>query len=157
MRVPRTQSMKDFKRASNKHLGELLVERGVIDREQVAMAVAYQKEKGGLFGEVLVDLKFATEEDIAQALTSQYGFPYLPLAHYEIDPDVIHAVPENVCRQFCLIPIDKIGKSLTIAMSNPLNANAIEDVELITGCMVQTFVSTASDIKDAISRYYNLK
>ena len=149
--------MKDFKRASNKHLGELLVERGVIDREQVAMAVAYQKEKGGLFGEVLVELKFATEEDIARALTSQYGFPYLPLASYEIDPDVIKAIPENVCRQFCLIPIDKIGKSLTIAMANPLNGNALEDVELITGCTVQTFVSTTSDIKEALARYYKPK
>lgn len=146
--------MKDFKRTTKKHLGELLVERGVIDREQVAMAMAYQKEKGGLFGEVLVKLKFATEEDIAQALTCQYGFPFLPLSNYEIDLEVIRSVPENVCRQFCLIPIDKIGKSLTLAMSNPLNTNAIEDVELITGCMIQAFVSTTSDIKEAIDKYY---
>ena len=149
--------MRDLKRTSNKHLGELLVERGVIDREQIAMAMAYQKEKGGLFGEVLVELKFATEEDIAQALTCQYGFPYLPLANYEIDQDVINSVPENVCRQFCLIPIDKIGRSLTLAMANPLNRNAVEDVELITGCTVQTFVSTASDIKEAINNYYKSK
>ena len=146
--------MTNFKRRSNKYLGELLVERGIIDREQVAMAVAYQNEKGGLFGEVLVQLKFATEEDIVQALTCQYGFPYLPLASYEIDRDVLNAVPENVCRQFCLIPIDKIGKSLTLAMADPLNRNAIEDVELITGCAVQAFVSTASDIKEAVERYY---
>lgn len=130
------------------------MERGIIDREQVAMAVAYQNEKGGLFGEVLVQLKFATEEDIVQALTCQYGFPYLPLASYEIDRDVLNAVPENVCRQFCLIPIDKIGKSLTLAMADPLNRNAIEDVELITGCAVQAFVSTAGDIKEAVERYY---
>ena len=146
--------MKDFKRTTNKHLGELLVERGVINREQVAMAMAYQNEKGGLFGEVLVELKFATEEDIAQALTCQYGFPYLPLSNYEIDAEVIKSVPENVCRQFCLIPIDKIGKSLTLAMSNPLNRSAVEDVELITGCTIQTFVSTSSDIKEAIENYY---
>jgi type IV pilus assembly protein PilB len=147
-------AIRDFKRTSNKHLGELLVERGVIDREQVAMAMAYQKEKGGLFGEILVELKFATEEDIAQALTCQYGFPYLPLANYEIDQEVINAVPEHVCRQNCLIPIDKIGKSLTLAMSNPLNRSAVEDVELLTGCTAQTFVSTSSDIKDAINKYY---
>ena len=146
--------MKGYKRTSKKHLGELLVEKGVIDREQVAMAIAYQNEKGGLFGEILVELKFATEEDIAQALTCQYGFPYLPLANYEIDQDVINAVPENVCRQFCLVPIDKIGKSLTLAMANPLNLNAVEDVELITGCAIQNFVSTSSDIKEAINKYY---
>jgi type IV pilus assembly protein PilB len=149
--------MKQLKRTSHKHLGELLVERGVIDQDQVTMAMAYQKEKGGLFGEVLVALKFATEEDIAQALTCQYGFPYLPLANYEIDNEVISSVPEHVCRQFCLIPIDKIGNSLTLAMANPLNASASEDVELITGCIVQTFVSTSSDIKDAIDKYYKRK
>lgn len=146
--------MRHIKRTSNKHLGELLVERGVIDREQIAMAISYQNEKGGLFGEVLVQLKFATEEDIAQALTCQYGFPYLPLANYEIDEDVINAVPENVCRQYSLIPIDKIGKSLTLAMADPLNQHAVEDVELLTGCTVQTFVSTSSDIKDAVDKYY---
>ena len=146
--------MKNFKRTTTKHLGELLVERGIIDREQVAMAMAYQNEKGGLFGEILVELKFATEEDIAQALTCQYGFPYLPLSNYEIEQEVISSVPENVCRQFCLIPIDKIGKSLTLAMANPLNVNAVEDVELITGCAAQTFVSTSSDIREAIDKYY---
>lgn len=146
--------MRDFKRLTNKHLGELLVERGVINHEQIAMAMAYQKEHAGLFGEVLVQLKFATEEDIAQALTCQYGFPYLPLANYEIDKDVLSAVPYDVCQKFCLIPIDKIGKSLTIAMSDPLNLNALDDAELITGCTVQVFVSTATDIKDAIAKYY---
>lgn len=146
--------MKDLKRLTNKHLGELLVERGSINQEQVTIAMAYQKEHGGLFGEVLVQLKFATEEDIAQALTCQYGFPYLPLASYEIDSEVLHSVPQDICRKFCLIPIDKIGKSLTIAMADPLNMNALDDIELITGCTVQTFVSTGTDIKQAIEKYY---
>jgi type IV pilus assembly protein PilB len=145
--------MKDYKRTSNKHLGELLVEKGVLDREQIAMAMAYQNEKGGLIGEILVELKFATEEDIAQALTCQYGFPFLPLSNYEIDREVLNAVPETVCKKYCLIPIDKIGKSLTVAMANPLNRTAVEDVEMLTGCSVQTFVSTAGDIKEAIKKY----
>ncbi len=148
--------MKHFKKASNKHLGEVLVERGVIGGEELEMALNYQNEKGGLLGEILVQLKFASEEDIAQALTCQYGFPYLPLSNYEIDADVINAVPEQVCRQFCLIPIDKIGKSLTMAMADPLNVQAIEDVELLTGCFVQSFVSTPTDIKNSINKYYRL-
>ncbi|MCB9757173.1 MAG: hypothetical protein H6753_01960 [Candidatus Omnitrophica bacterium] len=146
--------MQNPRRTSTKQLGQVLIERGVIDHEQVLMAITYQREKGGLFGEVLVQLKFATEEDIAQALTCQYGFPYLPLANYEIDQEVISTIPENVCLQFCLIPVDKIGKSLTLAMADPLNQNAIDDVELITGATVQAFVSTSSDIKEAIARYY---
>ena len=149
--------MKHFKKTSNKHLGELLIERGVINNDQLKVAIDHQKKNGGLLGEVLVDLKFATEKDIAQALTCQYGFPYLPLSNYEIDSEVIGSVPENVCRQFCLIPIDKIGKSLTLAMSNPLNVQAAEDVELISGCSVQTFVSTATEIKQAIDKYYKPK
>ncbi|MBP9854993.1 MAG: hypothetical protein KBD53_09010 [Candidatus Omnitrophica bacterium] len=146
--------MKQFKRASKKQLGELLIEKGIISHEQLNLAIKEQKEKGGLLGELLVELNFATERDIAQALTSQYGFPYLPLANYEIDEDVIKSVPENICRQFCLIPIDKIGKSLTLAMSNPLNTQAAEDVELITGCTIQTFVSTTTEVKESIDKYY---
>ncbi|MCK5259850.1 MAG: hypothetical protein KAJ70_02190 [Candidatus Omnitrophica bacterium] len=147
--------MKHFKKATSKHLGDLLVERGVINREQLNISLEHQKTNPGhLLGEVLVELKFATEKDIAQALTCQYGFPYLPLSSYEIDAEVIRSVPENVCRQFCLVPIDKIGKSLTVAMSNPLNIQTLEDVELITGCGVQVFVSTATDIKQSIDKYY---
>ena len=146
--------MKQFKRTNNKQLGELLVERGVINHEQLQIALDHQKTHGGLFGEVLVELRFATEKDIAQALTCQYGFPYLPLSNYEIDMEVLNSVPENICRKFCLVPIDKIGKSLTLAMSNPLNVQAAEDVELITGCSVQAFVSTSTEIKHAIDKYY---
>jgi len=148
--------MTHYKKVTNKQLGELLIERGVINRDQLARAMAHQKDSGGLIGEVLVNLKFASEEDIAQALTCQYGFPYLPLANYEIETDVVKSVPENVCRKFCLIPIDKIGKSLTLAMANPLNVQAIEDVEGITGCAIQTFVSTTTDIKNSIAKYYSL-
>jgi len=147
--------MKNFNKATNKHLGEVLVERGVINHEQLNISIEHQKKNpGNLLGEVLVELKFATEKDIAQALTCQYGFPYLPLGSYEIDADVIQSVPEKICRQFCLVPIDKIGKSLTVAMSNPLNLRALEDVELITGCSVQVFVSTATEIKTSIEKYY---
>ncbi len=145
---------KNFRKSVNKQLGEILIERGVINRGQLEEALKRQKEKSMLLGEALIDLKYTTEEDIVQALTCQYGFPFLPLANYEISPDVLAAIPVNVCKQYCLIPIDKIGKSLTLAMDNPLNLQAVEDVELITGCVVQAFVSTTTDIKNAIKRYY---
>lgn len=147
--------MKHFKKTTTKQLGELLIERGIINHDQLNLSRDHQDKNGGLLGEILVEMKFATEKDIAQALTCQYGFPYLPLANYEIDPEVINSVPESVCRKFCLIPIDKIGKSLTLAMSNPLNFQAMEDVELLTGCSVQTFVSTTTEIKQSIDKYYS--
>ena len=141
----------------NKQLGELLIERGILTKEQLDKALALQKEKGGLIGEVLVGLGFVKEEDIAQTLTAQYGFPYLPLTNYDIDMDVINIIPGRVSRQYLLIPVDRVGSNLTLAMSNPLNAQAIEDIELLTGCSVHIFVSTSSDIKMAIEKYYKGK
>lgn len=141
----------------NKQLGELLIERGIIQQQQLDKALSIQKEKGGLIGEILVELGYAKEEDIAQALTAQYGFPYLPLSNYEINPEVANIIPGRVARQYMVVPIDKIGNNLTLAMSNPLNIQAIEDIELLSGCSVQTFVSTSSDIRRAIAKYYKDK
>ncbi len=141
----------------NKQLGELLIERGVINQQQLDKALTVQKEKGGLIGEVLVELGFAKEEDITQALTAQYGFPYLPLANYEINPEIVNIIPSRVARQYLLIPVDKVGNNLTLAMSNPLNVHAVEDVELLSDCSVQIFVSTLSDVKGAIEKYYKDK
>ena len=149
--------MAPLKRIVTKLLGELLLEKGIVDQSQLDKALRFQKEKGGLIGQILVALGYVKEEDIAQALTAQYGFPYLPLANYEISPETIWIIPGRVARQYLLIPIDKIGNNLSIAMSNPLNVQAIEDVELISGSIVQTFVSTSSDIKKAIEKYYKDK
>lgn len=146
--------MSSVKRVITKQLGELLIDRKIITPEQLNKALEYQKVNGGLIGEILVQLGFSKEEDIAQVLTAQYGFPYLPLANYDIDAEVIRIIPEQVARQFCLIPIDKIGNNLTVAMSNPLNGQAIEDVEMISKCVVQAFVSTTTDIRKAIERSY---
>ncbi len=146
--------MKHFRKATNEPSGKLLIEQGVIQHEQLQLAIENQKVNGGLIGEIFVQLNFATEKDIAQALTTQYGFPYLPLANYEIDPEVMSAVPENICREFFLVPIDKIGKSLTIATSDPLNVKALEDIELLTGCTVQTFITTMSEVKQAFEKHY---
>ena len=145
------------KKIVNKKLGELLVEKALVTQKQLDEALELQKDKGGLIGEILVELKYTTEDDIAKMLTAQYGFAYLPLSNYEIDQSLINLIPERVARQYCLIPIDKIGNNLTIAMSNPLNSQAVEDMETLTSCSVQTFVSTASDIKQAIERYYKNK
>jgi len=146
-----------LRRVNNKQLGELLLDRGIISQLQLDQALSVQRDKGGLIGEILVDLGFVKEDDIAQSLTAQYGFPYLPLSNYDVNIDITNIIPGRVARQYLLVPIDKIGNNLTLAMSNPLNVQAIEDVELLTGCSVQTFVSTSSDIKRAIEKYYKDK
>jgi len=140
-----------------KQLGELLLERGVINKKQLDHALQVQKEKKGLLGQILVALGYASEEEIAQAITVQYGLPYLPLSGYDIDRESVKLIPGQVARQYGLIAIDKIGDTLTLAMSNPLNLQAIEDVEFLTKCKVQSFVSTLSDVNDAIEKYYGNK
>ncbi|HTY44878.1 MAG TPA: hypothetical protein VMD52_02675 [Patescibacteria group bacterium] len=149
--------MLSSRRIVNKQLGELLIERGAIDQGQLDKALSLQKEKGGLIGELLVELGFIKEEDIAQALTAQFGFPYLPLSNYEINADIIDIIPARVARQYVLIPIDKIGNNLSLAISNPLNIQAIEDIELLTGCNVHIFVATTSDVRKSIEKYYKDK
>lgn len=149
--------MTPIRRLITKQLGELLCEKGVINEAQLEKALKIQTEKGGLIGQILVMLGYAKEEEIAQVLTVQYGYPYLPLQSYEVSDEIIKMVPENVCKQYNLIAIDKIGNLLTITMSNPLNVQAVEDVEMLTGCKVQVFISTMTDINNAISKYYGKK
>jgi len=138
----------------DKLLGQILVERGVITNSQLEQALGAQKRSGGLIGEIIVDLGFAREEDIAHCLSLQFGYPFLPLENYEISDEVVKLVPKNVCNHYCLVPIDKIGSALTVAMANPLNVQAIEDLEDVTNCDIQIFVSTPSDVRAVVEKFY---
>lgn len=144
-----------FHKKVDKPLGQILVERGVINASQLKEALSAQKRLGGLIGEVIVSLGFAKEEDIAYCLSLQFGYPYLPLENYQVSEEVIALVPKNVCEHYCLLPIDKIGSTLTLAMANPLNVHAIEDLEDLTNCDIQIFVSTPSDIRSGLKRFYS--
>ena len=145
------------RKINNKQLGELLLDQKIISQEQLEQALSLQRDRGGLIGETLVELGYVKEDDIAQSLTAQYGFPYLSIGNYDISPEIISIIPCMLARKYLLVPIDKIGNNLTLAMSNPLNMQAIDDVELLSGCSVQAFVSTSSDIKRAIEKYYKNK
>ena len=143
-----------MKKIIPKQLGELLIDCKLITAQQLEEALDIQKDKGGLLGQILVRLRYVTEEAIAQALTAQYGFPYLPLGGYEIDAEVAKIVPEHVAKQYGLVAVDRVGSILTVAMSNPLNTQAIEDVEMITHYKVQVFVTTSNDVANAIKNIY---
>ncbi|MDP2923383.1 MAG: hypothetical protein Q8O30_06670 [Candidatus Omnitrophota bacterium] len=141
-------------RQIEKPLGQILVERGIVTRPQLEKALEIQKKEGGLIGEVLVKLGFTTEESIAHCLSLQFGFPYLPLENYEVSKEIVRLIPKNVAAHYCLIAIDKIGNTLTIAIANPLNIQAIEDLEDLTHCEIQIFISTPSDIRKSIEKFY---
>lgn len=142
------------KKRIDKRLGEILVERGVLNPEHVQKALEIQKNDKRLIGEIIIDLGFATEKDIAQCIAYQYGIPYLPLENYEISSEAVSLVPETACRKYCFIPLDKIGTTLTIAMANPLDTEAADVLESVTSLSVQVFVSTVSDVRNAIERSY---
>lgn len=146
--------MKCRRKKTEKLLGEILVERGILTEEHLKRALDAQVKEGGLIGEIIAHLGFAKEEDIAQCIAFQYGFPYLPLENYEISQEVVQLIPKNVACHYCLVPLDKIGTTLTVAMANPLNTEAVEDIEDITGSSIQIFVSTVSDVRNTLSRYY---
>jgi len=147
--------MAKFHKQIDKPLGQILVERGVINNTQLLKALEGQRNDGGLIGEIIVELGFAKEEDIAYCLSLQFGYPYLSLENYEIAQDIIKIIPKNVASHYCLVPIDKISNTLTVAMANPLNIQAIEDLEDITQCDIQIFVSTPSDIRSSIDKFFD--
>ena len=89
------------RRMITKRIGDVLLERGVITRKQFDEALAYQIQHGGLMGQLLIQLGFATEEGVALVLTAQYGFPYLPLDNYEIDEGLTQIIPEQAARTPC--------------------------------------------------------
>lgn len=137
-----------------KKLGEILLQSGVLSKEHLKTALDLQRREGGLLGEILIKLGYVNERDIVQALTVQCGFPYLPLEHYELNHEMKSLLPENVARQYCIVPLDVIGNILTIAMSNPLNEKAVEDIEMITKKKVQIFISTVTSVHEALDKLY---
>lgn len=130
------------------------MESGEITKDQLECALLVQKNEGGLIGQLMVKLGYVTEERIVIALATQFGCPYLPLSNYQIDPELIKLIPENVARQYCVIPIDKIGQVLTVTMADPTNDMAIKDLEYMTKCKIQVFVGSSSEIMDVINHYY---
>lgn len=145
-----------YKRIITKKLGTLLLERKIINKQQLDAALQLQKEDGGFLSQSLLKLGFVTEADIASCISNQYGFPYLPLSNYSIDPRIIKLVPAELARQCELVPIDKIGDLMTVVMADPLNLNAIEELKVVTGCKIQPFIGTATDVNNAVQTYYGL-
>src|SRR3989338_5651506 len=137
-----------------KKIGEILLEHGALSEEHLSEALREQKSHGGLLGEILIRLGYVKEEDIVVALATQFNFPYLPIDNFEINPHAVKAVPAETACQFVCIPIDRIQTILTVVMSDPSNTQAIQALEQASGCRIQAFVGTVTEIKKAIKKYY---
>ncbi len=138
-------------------LGQILIKRGFITKEQLKDALDTQKKEGGVLGELLVKLGFVTERDVVVALIVQCGFPYIAVNKYEIDLKVVDLVPEKLARQYHLVPLDRVGDVLSIVMANPLDVLVIEQIEHLSNCKVATFIATKTEIDEAINRWYKRK
>ncbi len=141
-------------RQTHKRIGDLLFEHNMITHEQLQEALEAQKQTGQKIGEALISLGFVTENDIIELLEFQLGIPHVKLQRYNIDKDATLLVSENLARRYGLIPIRKENGILTVAMSDPLNVYAIDDVKIYTGMEVQPLIATSKEVNKAIDRYF---
>src|SRR5947209_1866431 len=135
-------------------LGELLTKASLISPDQLKEALKLQKDTGGKLGETLIKLGFVAEEDITECLSQQFGVPSINLAHFEIDSSVIKLIPADVARKYNILPVNKTGATVTIAMADPTNVFAMDDIKFMTGYNVEPVVASELGIKAAIDNYY---
>ncbi len=135
-------------------IGEMLLEAELITPQQLEEALEYQKEHGGKLGYNLVQMGFVEDEDITQLLSEQYGVPSINLTHFEIEETVIKLIPAETAQKYHVVPVSRQGATLTIAMTDPTNVFAVDDIKFMTGYNVEPVIASELTIKDAIDKYY---
>ncbi|MDY0234551.1 MAG: ATPase, T2SS/T4P/T4SS family [Gudongella sp.] len=136
-------------------IGELLLYAGKITPEQLKNGLKIQEGTNKKLGEALVELKYVTQDDIVEVLEFQLGFPRIDLNKYEINQSVVTLLPENIVRKYKAIPIDKKDDKLIVAMVDPLNFFAVDDIKLFTKMELESVIATSDDITKVIDRYYS--
>lgn len=138
--------------ASN--LGELLLREKIITADQLKAASDFQKKNSLPVGTSLVQLGYISEEEIAQALSRQLGYPYIDLDQFEVYPEVINLIPNDVAKKYSVMPIHRIRTFLTLAMVDPTDLEVIEDIRFRTGLSIQPVIASESGVMNAINKYY---
>jgi type IV pilus assembly protein PilB len=135
-------------------IGELLLKEKRITPAQLQEALNYQKTSGGKLGFNLVKLGFVKDEEITALLSKQYGVPSINLAQFEIDPAIVKLIPSETAQKYQIVPLSRAGATLTIAMTDPTNVFAMDDIKFMTGYNVEPVVASETAVTDAITRYY---
>src|SRR5256712_6335924 len=135
-------------------IGELLLKEKLITPEQLQQALTQQKSNGGKLGYNLVKMGFVKDEQITALLSKQYGVPSINLAQFKIDPTIVKLVPTETARKYQIIPLSRSGSTLTIAMTDPTNVFAMDDIKFMTGYTVEPVVASETAITDAVEKYY---
>jgi type IV pilus assembly protein PilB len=134
--------------------GELLLRTGKIDQQQLVEALALQKEQGGRLGTTLVKMGALNERQLVEALSIHFHVPQIDLGAMEIDEAVIKIIPADIARKYTIVPVSKAGATITVAMLDPTNVFAMDDVKFMTGYKVEPTVASENSIRAAIDRYY---
>jgi len=135
-------------------IGELLLKEKRITPEQLQQALNHQKTNGGKLGHNLVALGLVKDEEITALLSRQYGVPSINLTQFEIDPSVIKLIPADTAQKYQIVPLSRAGATLTIAMTDPTNVFAMDDIKFMTGYNVEPVVASEVAVVDAIQKYY---
>ncbi len=138
-------------------LGELLIRENLISMTQLRKAQEAQSKDGGRIGYHLIKTGAIEESKLTEFLSKQYGVPAINLKDFDIDPEIIKLVPKDVAMKHQIIPVNRAGASLIIAMSDPSNIFAIDDIKFLTGYNIETVVASEVAIREAIERYYAVK
>ncbi|MGC1221378.1 MAG: ATPase, T2SS/T4P/T4SS family, partial [Candidatus Sulfotelmatobacter sp.] len=141
----------------SQRLGDLLVKEKIITPEQLEQATKAQKEQNCRLGSALVKLGFLTDEDVTNFLSRQYGVPAINLSYFEIDPAVVKLIPFETAKRYQILPLSRVGASLTIAMVDPTNVFAMDDIKFMTGFNIEPVVASESSILTGIDKAYGGK
>lgn len=135
-------------------LGEILIERKLITEDQLAKALEVQRQEKGYVGEILVKLGFIEELDVVTALVVQCNFPYIAVSKYEIDKSIIELIPKDFARKNLVMPLDRVGEILSVVMNNPLDIAVRAEIHRLTNYKVAPFIATRLEIEKAIIHWY---
>jgi type IV pilus assembly protein PilB len=135
-------------------LGEMLIKAGLLTPQRLQEALEYQKANGGKLGLNLVKMGYVKEEDLTKILSQQYGVPSIHLGKIDLDEAVVKLIPSEVAQKYLIMPVARTGATLTIAMVDPTNVFAMDDIKFMTGYNVEPVVASEVSIKEAIDRYY---
>ncbi len=141
---------------TQKKIGDLLRNKGYITDDQLRTALAIQKTSGKKLGNILVDTGIITEEHLVEVMSERLKIPKLNLSSLVINPQVIASVPVDVAKRFKILPVFRMGNTLTLAMADPLNVIALDEIKYLTKCVIKRAVVGEKAVTEAIDRYYSV-
>ncbi len=139
---------------AKKRLGDVLLEQELIEEAQLKECITIQRQSGGSLASVLVSKGYLDEEDLVVTLSEQLGIPHIRVAHYNIPQEVLDEVPETLARQYEMLPVSVTGDVLTLAMADPLNIMALDDLRMLTSYEIEPVVAVQSELQETIEKHY---